>query len=88
MKDQKKTNPVKEQMEENKQENPVFRSHLDRKINQLEEGFAATHQLDDLREENIPTVCDDGSTPLTDDLKPSALATPTILIGNLLYRSS
>lgn len=45
MKERKK-NPAQQQAEENKKANPVFRSHLDRKINQLEEGFAAVEQME------------------------------------------
>ena len=53
-------------------ETPFFRSYEDRKIMDLQEGFAATNQLADLQmarpETEPPTVCDDGETPLTDDL--------------------
>ena len=55
-----------------KKETPFFRSYEDRKIMDLQEGFAATNQLADLQmarpETEPPTVCDDGETPLTDDL--------------------
>ena len=55
---------------------PMFRSFADHKIEELGKGFEATHQLEDLKknppqEEKSaagPTLCDDGSTPITDDL--------------------
>ena len=55
---------------------PMFRSFADHKIEELGKGFEATHQLDDLKknppqEEKsaaVPALCDDGSTPITDDL--------------------
>lgn len=51
---------------------PLFRGYVDHKIDDLAEGFAATNQLDDLKKQpvaaNMPEVCDDGSTPITDDL--------------------
>ena len=50
------------------QQKPVFRSYADHKIGTLQEGFAETNNLDDLRNNVTPTVCDDGETPVTDDL--------------------
>ena len=51
---------------------PLFRGYADHKIDNLAEGFAATNQLDDLRKQpaaaNLPEFCDDGNTPITDDL--------------------
>ena len=55
---------------------PMFRSFADHKIEELGKGFEATNQLEDLKknppqEEKSaagPTLCDDGSTPITDDL--------------------
>ena len=51
---------------------PLFRGYIDHKIDNLAEGFEATHQLDDLKKApvaiNMPDCCDDGETPITDDL--------------------
>lgn len=51
---------------------PLFRGYTDHKIDDLAEGFAATNQLEDLKNQphaaNIPEFCDDGNTPITDDL--------------------
>lgn len=55
-----------------KQENPFFRDYADKKIIELQEGFVATDYLDDLKNKplpiQMPTVCDDGQTAITDDL--------------------
>ncbi len=51
-----------------KMENPFLRSFTDKKIQELQEGFAATNFLGDLQQMEIPTVCDDGETPITDEL--------------------
>ena len=51
-----------------KQENPFLRSFTDKKIQELQEGFEATNFLSDLQQMEIPTVCDDGETPITDEL--------------------
>jgi len=54
------------------QKKPLFRGYADHKISTLQEGFAATNNLEDLRSNPPqpvkPTVCDDGQTPITDDL--------------------
>ena len=83
-----------------KKATPFFRSYEDRKIMDLQEGFAATNQLADLQmarpETEPPTVCDDGETPLTDDLfqpaeydaaNPRSYILPVIslAIGNIAY---
>lgn len=54
----------------NPQKNPFFRSYEDQKLIDLQEGFAETDYLNDLEDAPppIPTVCDDGETPITDDL--------------------
>ena len=53
-----------------KQENPFLRSFTDKKIQELQEGFEATNYLADLQAVAVkmPTTCDDGETPITDDL--------------------
>lgn len=51
-----------------KKENPFLRSYTDKKVQELQEGFAATNFLNDLQQMEIPTVCDDGETPITDEL--------------------
>ena len=51
-----------------KQENQFLRSFTDKKIQELQEGFEATNFLSDLQQMEIPTVCDDGETPITGDL--------------------
>ena len=53
-----------------KQENQFLRSFTDKKIQELQEGFEATNYLTDLQSAaaDMPTVCDDGETPITDDL--------------------
>ena len=51
-----------------KQENPFLRSFTDKKIQELQEGFEATNYLSDLQQMAVPTVCDDGETPITDEL--------------------
>ena len=51
-----------------KKENPFLRSFTDKKVQELQEGFAATNFLGDLQQMEIPTVCDDGETPITDEL--------------------
>ena len=51
------------------QENNFLKSYTDKKIQELQEGFAATNNLEDLKTAMpIPAVCDDGETPITDDL--------------------
>lgn len=51
-------------------ENPFFRSYTDKKVIELQEGFAETDYLEDLKKipAQMPIVCDDGETPITDDL--------------------
>ena len=53
-----------------KQENQFLRSFTDKKIQELQEGFEATNYLADLQTASakVPTTCDDGETPITDDL--------------------
>ena len=51
-----------------KKENQFLRSFTDKKVQELQEGFAATNFLGDLQQMEIPTVCDDGETPITDEL--------------------
>ena len=53
-----------------KQENQVLRSYTDKKVQELQEGFEATNYLADLHAPvaKTPTICDDGETPITDDL--------------------
>ena len=51
-----------------KKENQFLRSFTDKKVQELQEGFAATNFLSDLQQMEIPTVCDDGETPITDEL--------------------
>ena len=51
-----------------KKENQFLRSFTDKKVQELQEGFAATNFLSDLQQMEIPTVCDDGETPISDDL--------------------
>ena len=51
-----------------KKENQFLRSFTDKKVQELQEGFAATNFLTDLQQMEIPTVCDDGETPISDDL--------------------
>ena len=51
-----------------KKENPFLRSFTDKKIQELQEGFEATNYLGDLQKMEVPTVCDDGETPITEDL--------------------
>ena len=51
-----------------KKENHVLRSLTDKKVQELQEGFAATNFLSDLQKMEVPTICDDGETPITDDL--------------------
>ena len=54
-----------------KAKKPITRGYADHKITTLQEGFAATNNLADLEEIKVPencNVCDDGSTPITDDL--------------------
>ena len=54
-----------------KAKKPIPRGYADHKITTLQEGFAATNNLADLEEIKVPencNVCDDGSTPITDDL--------------------
>ena len=51
-----------------KKENQFLRSFTDKKVQALQEGFAATNFLSDLQQMEIPTVCDDGETPISDDL--------------------
>lgn len=51
------------------QENNFLKSYTDKKIQELQEGFAATNNLEDLKNAMpVPSVCDDGETPITDDL--------------------
>ena len=51
------------------QENNFLKSYTDKKIQELQEGFAATNNLEDLMNAMpVPSVCDDGETPITDDL--------------------
>ena len=60
---------VKLQIKKNKESSPVFRSFMDHKIAQLGKGFEETHQLDDLKKpRSAQAFCDDGTTPITDDL--------------------
>lgn len=51
-----------------KKENPFLRSFTDKKIQELQEGFEATNYLQNMQKMEIPTVCDDGETPITEDL--------------------
>ena len=51
-----------------KKENQFLRSFTDKKVQELQEGFAATNFLSDLQKMEVPTICDDGETPITDDL--------------------
>ena len=51
-----------------KKENQFLRSFTDKKVQELQEGFAATNFLSDLQQMEIPTVCDDGETPISEDL--------------------
>ena len=52
-----------------KKENQFLRSFTDKKVQELQEGFAATNYLEDLKTAMpVPSVCDDGETPITDDL--------------------
>ena len=51
-----------------KNENQFLRSFTDKKVQELQEGFAATNFLSDLQQMEIPTVCDDGETPISEDL--------------------
>ena len=51
-----------------KQENQFLKSFTDKKIQELQEGFEATNYLNDLQQMEIPTVCDDGETAITEDL--------------------
>ena len=51
-----------------KKENQFLRSFTDKKVQELQEGFAATNFLSDLQQMEIPTICDDGETPITDEL--------------------
>ena len=53
-----------------KQENQFLRSYTDKKVQELQEGFEATNYLADLQNASakVPDVCDDGETPITDDL--------------------
>ena len=51
-----------------KKENQFLRSYTDKKVQELQEGFAATNFLGDLQQMEIPTVCDDGEPPITDEL--------------------
>ena len=51
-----------------KKENQFLRSFTDKKVQELQEGFAATNFLNDLQQMEIPTVSDDGETPISDDL--------------------
>jgi len=57
---------------DDKNKAPLFRSFSDQKIENLADGFAATNQLDDLKQArpvgDVSPFCDDGSTPITDDL--------------------
>ena len=51
------------------QENNFLKSYTDKKIQELQEGFAATNNLEDLKNAMpVSSVCDDGETPITDDL--------------------
>ena len=51
-----------------KKENQFRRRFTDKKVQELQEGFAATNFLSDLQQMEIPTVCDDGETPISEDL--------------------
>ena len=51
-----------------KQENQFLKSFTDKKIQELQEGFEATNYLNDLQQMEIPTICDDGETAITEDL--------------------
>ena len=51
-----------------KKENQFLRSFTDKKVQELQEGFVATNFLSDLQKMEVPTICDDGETPITDDL--------------------
>lgn len=51
-----------------KKENQFLRSFTDKKVQELQEGFAATNFLSDLQQMEVPTICDDGETPITDEL--------------------
>lgn len=51
-----------------KKENQFLRSFTDKKVQELQEGFAATNFLSDLQKMEVPTICDDGETPITDEL--------------------
>ncbi len=52
-----------------KKENPFFRDFTDKKIMELQEGFEETNYLSDLKQpKNMPTMCDDGETAITDEL--------------------
>ena len=51
-----------------KKENQFLRSFTDKKVQELQEGFAATNFLSDLQQMEIPAICDDGETPITDEL--------------------
>lgn len=56
-------------MSEKKNKKPVLRSYADHKVTTLQEGFAETHNLADLRSaQSAGKICDDGVTPITDDL--------------------
>ena len=61
----------KEKIEAQEKKVPMFRSFTDHKIDKLGKGFEETNQLDDLKNRPAPApqqFCDDGSTPITDDL--------------------
>lgn len=50
---------------------PMFRSFLDHKIEKLGKGFEETDQLNELKNKGADSAqafCDDGTTPITDDL--------------------
>lgn len=51
-----------------KKENQFLRSFTDKKVQELQEGFVATNFLSDLQKMEVPTICDDGETPITDEL--------------------
>lgn len=70
----KKDKSAREKIRREEEEHgvPMFRSFMDRKIEKLSKGFEETDQLDELKNQPPPgdsaIFCDDGTTPITDDL--------------------
>lgn len=56
-------------MKKESKQRPFFGSHADHKMEQLQQGFEETGSLQDIYDSyKVPALCDDGATPITQDL--------------------